>query len=72
MQQYLNVEYVSISWSDIPDFVEGCCWKGGFGSYHVLIDGVLLLTGKLVNQGFLVIKLKWTLQKFQQKTLRLS
>jgi hypothetical protein len=67
-QQYLNVEYISISWSDIPDVVEGCCWKGGFGSYHVLIDGGLLLTRKLVNQWFLVIKLKWTLQKFQQKT----
>ena len=62
------MEYISISCSDIPDFVEGCCWKGGVGSYHVLIDRGLLLTRKLVNQGFLVIKLKWTLEKFQQKT----
>ena len=35
-----------------------------FGSYQVLLDRGLLLTRKLLNQGFLLVKLKSSLRKF--------
>ena len=46
-EQHLDMEYVSLSWYDIPE-----------------LDGGLLLTRKLLNQGFLLVKLKSSLRKF--------
>ena len=34
------------------------------GSYQDFLDGGLLLTRKLLNQGFLLVKLKSSLRKF--------
>jgi hypothetical protein len=46
-QQHLQMEYISLSWYDIPE-----------------LDRGLLLTRKLLNQGFLLVKLKSSLRKF--------
>ena len=39
-------------------------YSGACGSYHDFLDRGLLLTGKLLNQWFLVVKLKSSLRKF--------
>jgi hypothetical protein len=39
-------------------------YSRAYGSYHDFFDRELLLTRKLLNQGFLVIKLKSSLRKF--------
>ena len=49
---YVHIEYISLSYS------RAC------GSYHDFLDRGLLLTTKQLNQGFLVAKLKSSLQKF--------
>ena len=46
---------VHLSWSNIPQF---------FGSHQDLLDIRLLPTRKLLNQGFLLAKLKSSLRKF--------
>jgi hypothetical protein len=35
------------------------------GSYHAYLDGGLLLTRKLLNKGYLVVKMKSSLRKFK-------
>ena len=47
------MEYTFLSRSDIPEL--------GIDSYHDSVDRGLLLTRKLLKQGFLVVKLKSTL-----------
>ena len=49
-QQHLHMEYISLSWA---------C-----GSYQDFLDRGLLLTKKLLNQGFHLVKLKSSLGKF--------
>ena len=50
-QQHLHMEYISLSWYDIPELLA-----------HIL-DRRLLLTRKILNQGFLLVKLKSSLRK---------
>ena len=50
----MHMEYLYLIWSDIP---------GIFGSYQDFLDRGLLLTRKLLNQGFLVVKLKSSFRK---------
>jgi hypothetical protein len=38
--------------------------RGGCGSYHDFLERGLLLTRKLLNQGFFLVKLKSSLRKF--------
>ena len=54
------MEYISLGWKDIH---RDC------GSYHVFRYRGLLLTRKLLNQRFLVVKLKSSLQKFTVTTI---
>jgi len=54
-QQHLQLEYISLRWSDIP---RAC------GSYHDFLDRGLLLTRKLLNQGFLLVRLNSPLRRF--------
>jgi hypothetical protein len=49
-QQHLHMEYISISWYDIPERMD-------------FPDRRLLLTRKLLNQGFLLVKLTSWLRK---------
>ena len=56
-QQQLHMEHISLCWSDIPDLVVPI-------NNHDFLDRELLLTRKLLNQGFLVDKLKSSLRKF--------
>ena len=56
-QQHLHMEYISLSWYDIPEFVVPI-------RMSLVLDRELLLTRKLLNQGFLLVKLKSSLRKF--------
>jgi hypothetical protein len=51
-QQCLHMEYIPLNWSDILELVVD------------FLDRGLLLTKKLLNQGFLLVKLKLSLLKF--------
>jgi hypothetical protein len=51
-QKQLHMEYISLSWYDIPELVVP------------ILDRGLLLTRKLLNQGFHLLKLKSSLPKF--------
>ena len=53
-QQHLHMEYISL----LIRYSRAC------GSYQYLHDRGLLLTQKLLNQGFLLVKLKSSLRKF--------
>ena len=53
--QHLHMEYISLNWYDIPLLV--------FPIRIILIEG-LLLTSKLLNQGFQIVKIKSSLWKF--------
>jgi hypothetical protein len=74
----LNVEYICLSRSDIPDivvpimisFIENCCIQCIFGSYDDLFDIMLLLTKKLLSHGFLGVKFKSPLRKLKVTTMR--
>ena len=48
------MEYISLSWSDIPELVV---------FYQGFLDRGLLLTRKLLNQGFIMVKLNSSLRK---------
>jgi hypothetical protein len=54
-QQHLHMEYISLSWSDIPELVV---------PIMDFLDIGLLLTETLLNQGFLLVKWKSSLRKF--------
>ena len=54
-QQHLHMEYISLSWSNIPELVVPI----GIS----LIERGLLLTRKLLKQRFLLVKLKLSLRK---------
>jgi len=54
-QQHLYMEYISLSWSDIPKFVV---------HIHDFLDRGFLHPLKLLNQGHLVVMLKSSLLKF--------
>ena len=45
--------------SQLIRFSRGCCF------YHDFLDVNILLTRKLLNQGFLMVKLKTSLRKFK-------
>ena len=49
-QQHLHMEYISLSW-----YSRAC------GSYQDFLDRGLLLTMKLLNQGFILVRLKSSL-----------
>ena len=53
-QQHLHMKYISL----LIRYSRAC------GSYHDFLDRELMLTMKLLNQGFLVVKLKSSLWKF--------
>ena len=56
-QQHLHMEYISqLFW-----YSRVC------GSYHDFLDRGLLLTRKLLNQGFLMVIMKLSLQKFYSR-----
>ena len=52
--QYLPMEYISLSWCDFPELVV---------LFRIFMNRGLLLTRKLLNQGFLLVKLKSSLRK---------
>jgi len=51
-QQHLHMEYISFSWYDIPVLL-----------LPITIDYALLIIRNMLNQGFLVVKLKSVLPK---------
>ena len=53
-QQHMHMEYIS----------QLIRYSRAYGSYQDFLDRGLLLTRKLLNQGFLFVKLKSSLQKF--------
>ena len=53
-QQYLLMQYISLSWCDFPELVV---------LFRIFMNRGLLLTRKLLNQGFLLIMLKSSLRK---------
>ena len=58
-QQHLHMEYIS----HLIEYSRAC------GSYHDYLDKGLLLTRKLLNQGFLVVKLKSSIRNFYGATM---
>ena len=76
-QQHLNVEYICHSRSDIPEivvpimisFIDNCCRQCTFGSYDDFLDIILLLTKKLLSQGFLGVKFESPLRKLKVTTM---
>jgi hypothetical protein len=68
---------ICLSRSDIPDivvpimitFIENWCRQCTFGSYDDVFDIMLLLTKKLLSQGFLGVKFKSPLRKLKVTTM---
>ena len=57
-QQHLHMEYIYLSWYDIPELVV---------SIRISLIRGLLLTRRLLNQGFLLVKLKSSLRTFYDR-----
>ena len=55
-QHHLYMEYISLSWYSFPDI----------GFHHDFLDKRLLLLMELLNQCFLVVRLKSSLRKFRR------
>ena len=53
-QQYLLMQYISLSWCNFPELVV---------LFRIFMNRGLLLTRKLLSQGFLLIMLKSSLRK---------
>ena len=57
-QKHLHMEYISLSWPDIPELVV---------HNHDFLDSGLLLTSKVLNKVFLVVKLNPSLRKCRNR-----
>ena len=71
-QQHLHIDHLSLSWYDIPELVvlirvplsQLIRYSRACGSYRGSLDRGVLLTRKLLHQGFLLVKLKSSHRKY--------